>query len=431
EADRMLDMGFIHDVRKVINILPTERQTLLFSATISNDIKKLADGVQKNPVVVQIGQRHNPAESVTQYIYDAPREKKLDLLIHILANEHMESVLIFSRTKHGADKIAKRLLREGISTTTIHSNKSQSQRQRALDGFKRGQFKVLVATDIAARGLDVEGISHVINFDTPAFAEDYIHRIGRTGRAEATGDAITFVSRDELDYLRKIERFTKQKFERKQYPGFDYSAKPAPKPEHAAKPASEQQQDQPEVRPDRPQHKAPAHKPPFNRGGQHRNQSDRRKPSFDRREGRPERRDDQPNSSFGRRNDRSERHNPGGQPSTPFIRHKRPHSSQQQRPGASSHRVRSKHYQKPGQQPARRSTTDEIFNPTSAPWKSSDFYAAHPSPIKKHRGKNGDKNRYGEKNSAYAKFDKDGHKVVTTLKKRKFPWNPFKKKPQE
>ncbi len=150
----------------------------------------------------------------------------MDLLFHILKTEEMDSILIFSRTKHGADKISNRLERGGIKAVAIHSNRTQAQRQRALAGFKQGQYKVMVATDIAARGIDVEGISHVVNFDTPTFAEDYIHRIGRTGRASATGDAITFVSNQEQKYLKSIERYTDKRFELKRYPGFDYAKRP-------------------------------------------------------------------------------------------------------------------------------------------------------------------------------------------------------------
>ena len=194
EADRMLDMGFIRDVRKIVDALPTNRQTMLFSATISPEIKGLSAGMQKSPKMIQIGRPQNPIETVTQHVYPVEKSQKIDLLLHMLKNSPMYSVLVFSRTKHGADKITRRLERSGIVSVAIHSGRSQGQRQRALDGFKSGKYQVMVATDIAARGIDVSGISHVINFDVPAFAEDYIHRIGRTGRATATGDAITFVS---------------------------------------------------------------------------------------------------------------------------------------------------------------------------------------------------------------------------------------------
>jgi ATP-dependent RNA helicase RhlE len=227
EADRMFDMGFINDIRRIVALVPRTRQTLLFSATMPDEIKKLAAGVQNHPAHVEVGKRQNPAAGVRQHVYRVQRDAKLDLLLHILGTNEMESVLVFSRTKHGADRIARRLERSGIASSALHSDRSQSQRQRALDGFKRGEFRVLIATDIASRGIDVEGISHVINFDTPAYAEDYIHRIGRTGRASATGDALTFVSGEEEDSLRRIEKFTGQSFKREPYPGFHAPAKTA------------------------------------------------------------------------------------------------------------------------------------------------------------------------------------------------------------
>lgn len=220
EADRMLDMGFIHDVRKIIKEVPTDRQTLLFSATISDEISALAAGVMRNPHTVEASAPHTPATTVAQYFYTVSQVSKMDLLLHSIEAEKMESVLVFSRTKHGADKICKRLERKGITAVAIHSNRTQPQRDRALEGFKAGKFRVLVATDIAARGIDVTGISHVINFDIPRYAEDYIHRIGRTGRAGAAGDAITFFSRDEQQYLKRIETFVGKHFPAKDYPGF-------------------------------------------------------------------------------------------------------------------------------------------------------------------------------------------------------------------
>ncbi|HPC93497.1 MAG TPA: DEAD/DEAH box helicase [Sedimentisphaerales bacterium] len=220
EADRMLDMGFIRDVRRIVDALPTKRQTMLFSATISPEITGLSAGMQKSPRMIQIGRPHNPVQTVTQHVYPVEKSQKIDLLLHMLKNRSMYSVLVFSRTKHGADKITRRLERSGIVSVAIHSGRSQGQRQRALDGFKSGKYQVMVATDIAARGIDVAGISHVVNFDVPAFAEDYIHRIGRTGRASATGDAITFVSQDEKKYLRQIEKFTGRRFRPQECPGF-------------------------------------------------------------------------------------------------------------------------------------------------------------------------------------------------------------------
>ena len=207
EADRMLDMGFIYDVKRIIAKVPTKRQTLLFSATVSDDVKTLAASVQRNPEIIEIGERRRPVNTVTQQFFRVPRERKLPFLMHLLQNDGLTSVLVFSRTKHGADKISRRLERNGVRSVALHSNRTQAQRERALAGFKSGQYAVMVATDIAARGIDVDGISHVINYDTPAFAEDYIHRIGRTGRAEATGTSITFVADEEMKNLHAIERF--------------------------------------------------------------------------------------------------------------------------------------------------------------------------------------------------------------------------------
>jgi ATP-dependent RNA helicase RhlE len=210
-------------VRKIISVVSTKRQTLLFSATIPPEVKTLAAGILNHPKIIQIGQEHNPIETITQHIYAVPKEQKMDVLLYMLQKGGMYSVLVFSRTKHGADKISYRLERAGIKSVAIHSGRTQGQRRRALDGFKQNKFQVMVATDIAARGIDVEGISHVINFDVPAFAEDYIHRIGRTGRAEAKGDAITFVARDEEKYLRQIERFISRRFKMEKCPGFIYN----------------------------------------------------------------------------------------------------------------------------------------------------------------------------------------------------------------
>jgi ATP-dependent RNA helicase RhlE len=222
EADRMFDMGFIRDVQKIIAALPKNRQTMLFSATVTPEISSLAAGVQKSPLMIQIGRPRNPIETINQHIYLVEKERKVGLLLHLLQLKHLSTVLVFSRTKHGADKIQHHLERADIVSVAIHSGRNQSQRERAMDGFKNGKFRVMVATDIAARGIDVTGISHVINFDVPAFPEDYIHRIGRTGRAEATGDAITFVSRDELNYLRRIEKFIGRDFTPMECPGFTY-----------------------------------------------------------------------------------------------------------------------------------------------------------------------------------------------------------------
>ncbi|MCK4913202.1 MAG: DEAD/DEAH box helicase [Planctomycetes bacterium] len=228
EADRMFDMGFIKDVHKIVAVLPAKRQTMLFSATISKEIKALTKGILQSPVMIQIGHERNPADTVTQHIYPVDNGQKTDLLLHMLQNNHMYSVLIFSRTKHGADKICRRLDKAGVSSIAIHSNRTQKQRQRALDGFRAGKYQVMVATDIAARGIDVNAISHVINYDVPRYAEDYIHRIGRTGRAESTGDSITFVSREEQSYLFRIEKYIGKKFKPEKCEGFLYKASSMP-----------------------------------------------------------------------------------------------------------------------------------------------------------------------------------------------------------
>jgi ATP-dependent RNA helicase RhlE len=222
EADRMFDMGFIAAVRSIIAKTPATRQTLLFSATMSREVRSLVSGVQKSPEVVDVGTPFSPAATVDQHFYQIPQQSKMDLLLHVLEKTAAETMLVFSRTKHGADKIARRLLQKGISSAAIHSNRSQSQRQAALEGFKNRRHQVLVATDLAARGIDVSGIAYVVNYDTPAFAEDYIHRIGRTGRAEEKGSALTFVSNDEQKYVKRIEYLTGKRFPMKEYPGFSY-----------------------------------------------------------------------------------------------------------------------------------------------------------------------------------------------------------------
>ncbi len=224
EADRMLDMGFLPDVRKIVAAVPAKRQTLLFSATMPKPVQALANRILCDPAFIEVGERRNPAETVVQQVCSVAAHQKMDLLLHVLYTETVENVLVFSRTKHRADRISRKLSKRGFASTVIHSNRTQGQRQRALGGFKRGTFKILVATDIAARGLDVDGISHVINFNTPNQAEDYIHRIGRTGRAQASGHAITFVAKEEEAFLRQIERHTGQRLTRKVYAGFEHGA---------------------------------------------------------------------------------------------------------------------------------------------------------------------------------------------------------------
>lgn len=206
EADRMLDMGFLPDMRRIVNALPKKRQTLLFSATFSPEIEKTAREFTTSPRTVEVSPRATAAETVTQTAWFVEKEAKLPLLERLLKDEALDSVLVFTRTKHGADKVSRKLERAGVSTGTLHSNRSQNQRNEALRKFKNGEVRVLVATDIAARGIDVKGISHVINFDFPQVVDDYVHRIGRTGRAHAIGDAISFVSGDQRNLLRAVER---------------------------------------------------------------------------------------------------------------------------------------------------------------------------------------------------------------------------------
>jgi len=235
EADRMLDMGFINDVRRIVGALPGKRQTMLFSATISPEVKALAAGMQKSPEMIQIGRPRNPIETITQHVYPVRKEQKMDILVHMLGSPQMYSVLVFCRTKRGADRIDRRLRAAGVVSVAIHSGRTQGQRLLAMEGFRKGKYQVMVATDIAARGIDIEGISHVINFDVPAYAEDYVHRIGRTGRATATGDAITLVSYDEQQYLRKIENFIGRELEPEKCEGFAYKQSDSLETQHARK----------------------------------------------------------------------------------------------------------------------------------------------------------------------------------------------------
>ena len=220
EADRMLDMGFLPNVRKIVSSLPKNRQTLLFSATLSREIEKLTREFQRAPKFVEIGKRTNPADTVEQFLYEVPKAQKIGLLKHLLENNDLYSVLVFTRTKHGADRVAKQLGKSGVATGAIHSNRTQNQRARALNDFKQGKIRVLVATDIAARGIDVEGITHVVNLDFPPNPEDYIHRIGRTGRAKTEGTAISFITNEDNNALRNVERFMKKSIIRRRAKGF-------------------------------------------------------------------------------------------------------------------------------------------------------------------------------------------------------------------
>ena len=230
EADRMLDMGFIHDIKKILKLMPAQRQNLLFSATFSEEIKRLAAGILKNPQIVEVAKQNEPTELVKHIIYPVDNKRKKELLSFLITRNKWEQVLVFTRTKHGANKLAKQLTLDGIISEAIHGNKSQSARTKALAGFKSGELKVLVATDIAARGLDIDQLPHVVNFELPNVPEDYVHRIGRTGRAGNEGWACSLVCVDELKLLSDIEKLLKRKIEKKQEPGFEVDTTIAAEP---------------------------------------------------------------------------------------------------------------------------------------------------------------------------------------------------------
>ena len=231
EADRMLDMGFIHDIRRLLALLPRSKQTLLFSATFSDAIKQLAGGLLQSPSTVEVGRRNNAVDTVEQLIHPVEKARKRELLSWLVGSGQWQQVLVFGRTKHGANRLAKQLNADGIPASAIHGNKSQGARTKALADFKAGKVQVLVATDIAARGLDIEQLPHVVNFELPQVAEDYVHRIGRTGRAGCRGHAVSLVCDEEQKLLRDIERLIKRDIPRQAVPGFpaDIPAKdPAP-----------------------------------------------------------------------------------------------------------------------------------------------------------------------------------------------------------
>jgi ATP-dependent RNA helicase RhlE len=223
EADRMLDMGFLPDVRKIVQKCPSQRQTMLFSATIPPEIDSLIKWAMKSPETIEIGVRRSPASNVKHVVYPVAESQKSDLLRALLDKVHYESVIIFCRTKNRADRIGGLLKKNNHAVAVLHSNRTQREREQALNGFREGRFEVLVATDIAARGLDVPEVSHVVNFDVPQHPEDYVHRIGRTGRAEALGDAFTIMVAEDASHMAAIERFIGQKIERVRLEGFNYT----------------------------------------------------------------------------------------------------------------------------------------------------------------------------------------------------------------
>jgi ATP-dependent RNA helicase RhlE len=225
----MLDMGFLPDIRKVLRQIPSRRQTLFFSATMPSAIASLAHEMLKQPVTINLERKSAPAVGITQAVYPVARELKSSLLVELLKRDIVSEAIVFTRTKHRANRLADFLERAGVGAARIHGNRSQGQRTQALEGFKAGRHRVLVATDIVARGIDIEDLSHVINFDVPADPDAYIHRVGRTARADATGDAFTFVSPDESSDLAAIERAIGKSLPRVTLPGFDYARKPTEK----------------------------------------------------------------------------------------------------------------------------------------------------------------------------------------------------------
>jgi ATP-dependent RNA helicase RhlE len=238
EADRMLDMGFIHDIKRIMAKLPKERQTLFFSATFAKEIKELADTLLKSPVLIEVAKPNSTADKVEQLAYRVDSQRKREMLSYLIGSRQWKQVLIFSRTKHGADRLAKQLRLDGIEAGAIHGDKSQGARTKALDDFKNNRLSVLVATDIAARGLDIEELPIVVNYDLPQVAEDYVHRIGRTGRAGNSGMAISLITPDDLVMLQAIEKLTKQVITQQVVPGYEHD----PKMNHSSKKADAEEE---------------------------------------------------------------------------------------------------------------------------------------------------------------------------------------------
>ena len=240
EADRMLDMGFLPDIRRIMSLLPMQRQNLLFSATFSDEIRKLSNTFMKNPATIEVARRNAPIELVTQVVHPVDKDRKRELLTHLVKTHNWFQVLVFTKTKHGANRLAEQLNKDGIESDAIHGNKSQPQRMRALNRFKDNEVQVLVATDIAARGLDIDALSHVVNYDLPNVPEDYVHRIGRTGRAGSTGDAVSLVCREDRSLLTAIERMMKKQVPVKVVPGFE-AGSPSLRPAEPRDPSERQE----------------------------------------------------------------------------------------------------------------------------------------------------------------------------------------------
>ena len=250
EADRMLDMGFIHDIRRILALLPARRQNLLFSATFSDDIRRLSGTFLHDPVTVEVARRNTPVEAINQVVHPVDKDRKRELLAHLVKSNNWHQVLVFTKTKHGANRLAEQLEKDGIEADAIHGNKSQNHRTRNLARFKANELQVLVATDIAARGLDIEALPHVVNFDLPNVSEDYVHRIGRTGRAGSSGEAVSLVCGEDRTLLADIERLINRKIEQKIIAGFEpsnawFSARPEPQPQRGQQRKPQQRQGQP------------------------------------------------------------------------------------------------------------------------------------------------------------------------------------------
>jgi ATP-dependent RNA helicase RhlE len=288
EADRMLDMGFIHDIRRILALLPETRQNLLFSATFPEEIRKLAGSFMKDPVTVEVARRNTPAELVAQVAHPVAADRKRELLAHLVKSNDWKQVLVFCKTKHGANRLAHQLSREGVNADAIHGNKSQNARTRALEQFKEGEVRVLVATDIAARGLDIEALPHVVNYDLPHVAEDYVHRIGRTGRAGIEGEAVSLVSTEDRPLLAAIERLMNRKVEQRVIPGFEPGT------------ASQQPRREQQPREQQPRHQQQPHR--SRQQQQRRAQQPKRPEQQPRRKEQPQpRRNGQQHPRFGRR----------------------------------------------------------------------------------------------------------------------------------